>query len=205
LAAASLTVSAAIGTTAGVIGVAHADDTQPTSIELLNECNKSTDSCVFHPNGNPTVFAGDVHQIGTTLFNCGPESAVKRVSWFDETGETNSVGISFIFANEQALGPLAAFKSEFEITYGHKWGTSESTGRTTNIKVEAREKGWLVRSSPMQRISGTYELHFGSRFHGHYYWYVPFEITGPAPDATNIEVVSQRSDPMTEGELRQCA
>ncbi|MGW1863658.1 hypothetical protein [Streptomyces collinus] len=46
---------------------------------------------------------------------------------------------------------------------------------------------------------GTYELIFGKRFHGHYYWYVPFEATGPA-DRPSTK--SQRSRPMTPQERK---
>jgi hypothetical protein len=199
--------SAAIAISVGATGAAWADDTPPTSMELLDECNKSTDLCVFHPNGGPELYVGDAHQVGDTLFNCGPGQATKEVTWIDATGETDSVSLSFIVATEGggADGWVGAFKTEFEITYGHKWGTTESTNRTTPVAVEAGDKGWLVRATPMQRISGTYELHFGSRFHGHYIWYVPFTVEGAAPEGGSVDVVAQHTAPMTDDEKRQCA
>jgi len=198
VAAAGLTIVVGAGQTA------HADPS-PSSIELLQMCDNGADSCVFHPDGGPSLFAGDPHQIGTTLFNCGPGAAAKSVAWTETSAESNSIGISFVNAQEGSIvGALGAFKSEFEITYGHRWGSSDATSRATDVKVAPGDKGWLVRSSPMQRISGTYELRFGTRFYGHYYWYVPFTITAAAPDATDTEVVSQREQPMTAGEKTQC-
>ncbi|HEY6796469.1 MAG TPA: hypothetical protein VI248_17470 [Kineosporiaceae bacterium] len=188
------------------VTVARAGDDTPTSLELVRLCNKGTDFCQFHPSGSPTLFAGDAHQIGSTVFNCGPGTALKSVSWTDSSSESNSIGVSFVNATEgEFAGLLGAFKTEFAVTYGHRWGSSDSTTRATDVKVAAGGKGWLVRAAPMQRISGTFELHFKSRFSGHYYWYVPFTITGPAPDATNIETVIQREGPMTSGEGAQCA
>lgn len=201
--AACVSTVAALGVGLSTASPAQAEAT-PTSIELLQKCNNGTDYCVFHPNGGPQIYAGGTHQIGTTLFNCGPGSATKRVAWSDTTGETNSIGISFINAQEGGiLGAVGAFKSEFEITYGHKWGSSNTTTRTTDVRVDAGQKAWLTRATPMQKITGTYELHFGYRFYGHYYWYVPFTIDGPAPNQP--DVVAQHSTPMTSGEKAQCS
>lgn len=195
---------AGVTTVFGVGQTARADEA-PTTAELLQQCNVRTDYCVFHPDSGPVIIAGDPHQVGTTLFNCGPGAAMKRVSWTDTSAERNSVGISFVHAEEGGLlGGLGAFKSEFEVTYGHQWGTSDSTTRATDVKVAPGNKGWLVRAAPMQQITGRYELHFGRRFHGHYYWYVPFTITAAAPDATDVDVVSQREQAMTTGEKSQC-
>jgi hypothetical protein len=197
-----LAAVSAVGVFLAGAGVAQADSS-PTSLELLQKCNNGTDVCVFHPNRGPQLYSGNPHQIGTTLFNCGPGSATKSVSWSDSTGESNSVGVSFIIANEGDIaGAFAAFKSELEISYGHRWGSTDTTTRTTNVTVSAGQKGWLVRQTPMQRVTGTYELHFGYRFYGHYYWYIPFTVTGPAPGRP--DVVSQRSAAMTNGAKEQC-
>jgi hypothetical protein len=201
---AAIGVVFALGSEICLTQLAQADDT-PSSLELMDKCNHGTDSCTFHPDSGPKVFADNPHQIGNTLFNCGPGSASKSVSWTDTSGERNSFGISMVNAQEGSIaGWFGAFKTEFEITFGHRWGNSDSTTRATDIKVNAGEKGWLVRSTPMQTITGTYELHFGKEFHGHYYWYVPFTITAPAPEATSIDVVSQREEPMSPQEKTQC-
>ena len=201
-AGAALAVGSATGVSLAATGVAEAASS-PSSLELLQKCNHGTDLCAFHPSGGPQLFAGNAHQIGTTLFNCGPGSATKSVAWSDSTGESNSVGVSFIVANEGSIaGAFEAFKSELEISYGHRWGSTDTTTRTTNVMVEAGQKGWLMRQTAMQRVKGTYELHFGKRFYGHYYWYVPFTVTGPAPDQPSV--VSQQRATMTAGEKAQC-
>jgi hypothetical protein len=202
---AAIGVISALGAEISLPQFAQAYDT-PSSLELVKKCNAGTDSCTFHPDAGPKVYAGDPHQIGSTLFNCGPGPASKSVSWTDTSGESNSIGISFVHAEEGSVaGVFGAFKSEFEITYGHRWGSSESTSRATDVKVDAGHKGWLVRASPMQSITGTYELHFKKRFYGHYYWYVPFTVTGPAPEASDVDVVSQHEEPMSAQEMTQCA
>jgi hypothetical protein len=199
--AVGLTTGGALYTT----NQASADDT-PTSLELLQRCNNGADYCVFHPSGDPQLFASDVHQIGTTLYNCGPGDATKTAAWSDSTGESNSLGVSLTTSAGVGLeGVLTVFKVEREISYGHTWGTTDTTRRSTDVKVAAGQKAWLTRQAPMQRVGGTYELHFGSRFHGHYYWYVPFTMTGPAPDAHDVDVVAQHSGPMSDEEKTQCA
>ena len=201
LAAATMTVTSAIIFGLAPSGVAQAADS-PTSLELLQKCNQGTDSCVFHHTSSE-LFAGQAHQVGTTLFNCGPGDATKTVAWSDSTGESNSVGVSFIIAQEgNILGAFGAFKSEVEISYGHRWGTTQSTTRSGTVKIGAGQKAWLTRETAMQRVSGTYELHFSSRFKGHYIWYVPFSATGPAPDQK--DVIVQHEANMTAGEKEQC-
>ncbi|MYQ76040.1 hypothetical protein GTW64_02920 [Streptomyces sp. SID4923] len=57
----------------------------------------------------------------------------------------------------------------------------------TTVNVRPGEVGRVIREAQMQRVRGTYELHFPDRFYGHYYWYVPFEATGPLPDASSTK------------------
>lgn len=199
----ALALTVAAGASVYTATLASAEDA-PTTLELLEQCNNGTDVCEFHPSGDPELFTTDAHQVGKTILNCGPGTAKQSVAWKEETGESNSVGVSIITSYKF----FDVYKAELEISYGHKWGTSESTTQTTDVTVNAGEKGWLVRKTAMQRVSGTYELHFGSRYKGHYYWYVPFSITGAAPGASGGDnnVVSQMSAPMTDDEKRdaQC-
>ncbi|MET7935156.1 hypothetical protein [Streptomyces sp. NPDC005322] len=61
----------------------------------------------------------------------------------------------------------------------------------------------MTREPRTQSVKGTYELHFPDRFYGHYIWYVPFEATGPTPDAPSTK--TQHTRAMTDREkARHC-
>lgn len=72
------------------------------------------------------------------------------------------------------------------------------------MDVRPGEVGWVTREPRTRSVKGTYELHFPDRFYGHYIWYVPFEATGPKPDAPSTK--TQHTRPMTDQEKAQhCA
>jgi hypothetical protein len=76
------------------ISAAQADDEQPTTRELLEQCDNGTDKCVFHPAGAPVDSMGEPHQVGDSAFNCTKDMQRSAVGWSDTTGETNTVGVS---------------------------------------------------------------------------------------------------------------
>ncbi|MBT0566999.1 hypothetical protein [Williamsia sp. CHRR-6] len=172
--------------------------------DLIELCNEKTDSCTFHRDGAPRVFLGAEHQVGGTLFNCGPGTSTKTITWTDTVGESNSVGLSVILTTEGGIpgGWLAVFKTETEITYGHRWGSSSTVTRANSVVIGAGEKGWITRRPAMQTVSGTYEMYFGSRVDGSFVHYVPFSMTGPADDQS--EVTTARTAKMTAAELSGC-
>lgn len=54
----------------------------------------------------------------------------------------------------------------------------------------------MERRPQGEKVRGTYELHFEDRFHGHYIWYVPMEVTGPAEERESTVTPSTKE--MTE-------
>jgi hypothetical protein len=46
----------------------------------------------------------------------------------------------------------------------------------------------------MQKVHGTYEMHFPDKFYDHYIWYQDFDAAGSAGDIT------QHTGPMTDQE-----
>ena len=172
---------------------AQAEET-PTSRELLDKCDNGTDSCVFHPEGAPTDTAGESHQVGDTACNCTQDLQRSSIAWADTTGETNSLGVSL----SAEYGFSEVFKVSVQTSYGHTWESSHTETDTTNVDVRPGEVGWVTRAPQMQRVKGTYELHFPDRFYGHYIWYVPFDATGPKPDAPGTK--AQHTRAMTEQE-----
>ncbi|WNI21046.1 hypothetical protein [Streptomyces sp. ITFR-16] len=188
---------AALTTAAGVFlavpGAAQAEE-QPTIRELLDKCDNGTDSCVFHPEGDLEEFTGESHQVGDSAFNCTQDNQSSSVTWSDTTGESNSVGVSL----SVDYGFAEVFKVSIQTTYQHTWESSHTESEMTTVNVRPGEVGWVTREAQMQRVRGTYELHFPDRFYGHYYWYVPFEATGPLPDASSTK--TQHTRAMTEQE-----
>jgi hypothetical protein len=175
---------------------AQAEET-PTARQLLMKCNNGTDVCEFHPDGPPQVFMGSAHQVGDSVYNCTPDTQRSSVSWSDTTGESNSVGISLSLE----YGFSEVFKASIETSYEHTWSSSHTESQTSNIDVRPNSVGWITREAQLQRYSGTYELHFGSPYYGHYYWYVPFSATGPMPDAPSTK--TQHTRQMTDTERAQ--
>jgi hypothetical protein len=192
-----LAVLLAAMATAGSVALApaaQADEEPPTIRELLDKCDNGTDSCVFHPDGPATDSMGEAHQVGDSAYNCTSDLQRSSISWADTTGESNSVGVSL----SAEAGFADVFKVSIETSYGHTWESSHTETATTNVDVRPGEVGWVTRESQMQRVTGTYELHFPDRFRGHYIWYAPFDATGPKPDAPSTK--TQHTRPMTEQE-----
>jgi hypothetical protein len=173
--------------------IAQADE-QPTSRELLDKCDNGTDSCVFHPDGPPTDTMGEAHQVGDSAFNCTKDLQRSSVGWSDTTGESNSLGVSL----SAEYGFAEVFKMTIQTSYEHSWESSHTEQDQTNVDVKPHQVGWITREAPMQHVTGTYEMHFKDKFYGHYYWYVPFDATGPKPDAPSTK--TQHTRPMTKQE-----
>ncbi|MBK0866376.1 MAG: hypothetical protein IJH84_15140 [Saccharopolyspora sp.] len=165
---------------------------EPTARELLEKCDNGTDSCVFHPEGEPEYFQNNSEQVGSPTFNCTDRKQRMTVSWSDTTSESNSLGLSM----ETSFGEV--FKVSFKTTYGHEWKQSHTETQTTNIDVNGGDVGRVYHGPQMQKVKGTYELHFEDKFYDHYIWYVPMEVTGPADEQTST--VTQDTSPMTDEE-----
>ncbi|TJZ57533.1 hypothetical protein FCH28_06745 [Streptomyces piniterrae] len=173
---------------------AQADDT-PSSRELLEKCGAGTDFCGFHPDGPPKEVPGESHQVGTSVFNCTDVSQMMNVSWSDTDTESNSVGVSV----GVEAGFWEVFKTSLQVSYGHEWSKAHTEQQTTSISVPARQVGWVTRQPTLLETSGTFEMHFGERYHGHYYWYLPFTETAPKGDAGSV---SQHTRTMTSDEAK---
>ncbi|WP_243790108.1 hypothetical protein [Saccharopolyspora gloriosae] len=171
---------------------------EPTVRELMEKCDNGTDSCVFHPEGRPEYYTDSAHTVGDPVYNCTDGIQRSSVEWSDTTSQSNSVGLSM--TTEAGFGKV--FSIAYEQSYEHTWEESHTESQTTNVDTEPNQVGSVERAAQMQKVKGTYELHFEDRFYDHYIWYVPMEVTGPAPDPTSA--VSQHVRDMTEEEIAQC-
>jgi hypothetical protein len=50
----------------------------------------------------------------------------------------------------------------------------------------------------MQKVHGTYAMHFPDKFYDHYIWYQDFDADGPVPGSTGD--ITQHTAPMTDQE-----
>lgn len=169
-------------------------DGGPTARELLDKCDNGTDSCVFHPAGPPEEHTGAGHQVGEAAFNCTGDLQRSTVNWSDTTGESNSFGVSL----SAEYGFSEVFKVSIETSYQHTWESSHTEGQATNVDVRPGEKGWVERAPKMQKVHGTYEMHFPDKFYDHYIWYQDFDADGPVPGSTGD--ITQHTAPMTDQE-----
>ncbi|GHC91579.1 hypothetical protein GCM10007079_39030 [Nocardiopsis terrae] len=197
LAAAAVAVATAV-TTAPTPAYADHEGT-PTVRQLLELCNVSTDLCEFHPGGEPELFSAHGRVVGSEVFNCTSGRQNMAVQWADTTSQSNSVGLAL--TTEAGFGEV--FSVSYEQSFQHTWTTSHTEAQTTFVNTGPGEVGWVERRPRMQRVHGTYELHFGSRQWGHYIWYAPFTAEGPVPGSPD-EIVTQNVRPMTDAEEAAC-
>lgn len=185
------------GATALFPAAAQADEEQPTTRELLEQCNNGTDVCVFHPSGTPVDSMGEAHQVGDSAFNCTKDRQRSSVGWSDTTGESNTVGVSMT----AEYGFTDLFKVTIQASYQHSWESSHTEEQQTNVEVKPGHVGWITREAAMEEVTGTYEMHFEDKYYGHYIWYVPFTAKGPKADAPSTK--TQHTRKMTKKEKKQ--
>jgi hypothetical protein len=173
-------------------GIARADDT-PTSMELLQACGTSTDYCEFHVSGAARDYWGAGELAGQTA-NCTGADQASSITWEKSTFSTNSFGTSL----KVIAGASKAYMVGFKIAYQHEWTDTVTDRDTTKMTIPAGYMGRVTTSHEMEEVSGQYEMHFGSRFYGHYYWYLPMTVDSPK-DGSQAANTTQ-SLPMTDEE-----
>lgn len=158
---------------AGFAAPASADD-QPTTRQLLEQCDqRKTDSCVFHPEGSPVVYTG-TYKLAGSATNCTNDKMTRVIRWESSTSTTNSFGVT-INAGAQ-LGKI--FQAGVEASFQTQWSWSDTQADETQQEVSPHTAVQVMVAPMKTKIKGTYELHFGKRYYGHYYWYVNGTIDG---------------------------
>jgi hypothetical protein len=147
-------------------GISAAED-GPTVQELLDKCDSGDlDVCEFHPSGE-TIAQGEFTFAGSAE-NCAADSQTREINWSSTEGETNSLGIT--------LGVKAGLKDVYEVsietTYGHEWTWSKTAQDKLTQTVSPGKAVNLYVAADRSTVTGTYEMHFGDPYYGHYYWYV---------------------------------
>lgn len=194
--------AAALGMVAAIASPASADD-QPTRAQLIADCDSGAGKCTFNEPQLGDAYLGDFHRVSDSLYNCSTSPATQSMTWSDTVGSTDSAGVSVTVGGKIA----DIIDVSVTATYSHTWSSSHSESSSVNMTVKPGEVGWLSRAQVMQTVSGTWQTHYDDRKWGHYFWFVPDVITGPAPNGTdgqsNAVVVKSRK--MTAKEKQSCS
>ncbi|MFF0087199.1 hypothetical protein ACFYR1_47265 [Streptomyces canus] len=190
---------AALAFGASLLGApqAMAQDT-PSTGQLLGACSWA-DLCEFHPQSYWT-YAGPSHQVGSVAFNCGSQVNQHRIDWSDTTTTTHSVGVSV----SAEMKFFEVFEAGVTASYGHSWQASHTDSEGETVNIPPGSKGWVERGAPKQQATGWYEIHFSSRYYGHYVWYVNnYQSSGFNVDSPRSGTVNLKDTPMSQAERNQ--
>ncbi|MFF4546712.1 hypothetical protein [Streptomyces sp. NPDC001435] len=194
--------AAALGVVAAMAAPASADD-QPTRAQLIADCDSGVGKCTFNEPQLGEAYLGDFHRVSDSLYNCSTSAATQSMTWSDTVGSTDSAGVSVTVGGKIA----DIIDVSVTATYSHTWSSSHSETSSINMTVKPGEVGWISRAQVMQTVSGTWQTHYDDRKWGHYFWFVPDVITGPAPNGTDGEsnAVVVKSRKMTAKEKQSCS
>ncbi|MFD8542853.1 hypothetical protein [Streptomyces sp. NPDC059649] len=178
-----------------------ADD--PTREQLMADCASGAGKCSFNEPVLGKAYLGDFHQVSDSLFNCSTSDATQSMGWSDTVGSTDSAGVS-VTAGGNIAGLIDL---SVTATYSHTWSSSHTENSSLTMTVKPGEVGWISRAQVMQTVSGTWQTHYDSPKWGHYYWFVPDTVTGPAANGTDGQsnAVTVKTRKMTAAEKASCA
>ncbi|QGV79512.1 hypothetical protein [Streptomyces ficellus] len=197
----AVTMVACGATVAGALPASAAD--QPTKPELMADCASGLGKCSFNEPKLGEAYLGAFHQVSDSLFNCSSSDATQSMTWTDTVGSTDSLGGS-VTAGGNIAGIIDL---SVTATYSHTWTSTHAESSSLNMTVKPGEVGWISRAQVMQKVSGTWQTHYDSPKWGHYYWFFPDTITGPAKNGTDgrSNAVVVKSRPMTAAEKKSCS
>jgi hypothetical protein len=172
----AIAAAAVMGTGIALVapGTASANhEGQPTTRELMDLCNRGrTDSCDFKPSGIST-FNGH-RQLAGSSTNCTNFNQVRVIRYEASQGTSHSFGVDFSAGSK--IGK--SFEWSVKTSYNREWTWNDTTVDEIRQDVGPRSRVLIYAAKVRSRVSGTYELRFGSRYKGHYYWYVNGQVEG---------------------------
>jgi len=180
-----------------------AAEEQPTRDQLIADCSSGEGKCSFNEPTLGKAYLGDFRQVSNSLYNCSTSDATQSMGWADTVGSTDSAGVSV------TVGGKIADLIDLSVTatYSHTWSSSHTENSSLNMTVKPGEVGWISRAQVMQTVTGTWQTHYDSPKWGHYYWYVPDTVTGPAANGTDGQsnAVTVKTRKMTAAEKSSCS
>ncbi|MEU3989683.1 hypothetical protein [Streptomyces platensis] len=191
-----------LGLVAAMTMPAAAED-QPSRDQLIADCSSGEGKCSFNEPTLGKAYLGDFRQVSNSLYNCSTSDATQSMGWADTVGSTDSAGVSV------TVGGKIADLIDLSVTatYSHTWSSSHTENSSLNMTVKPGEVGWISRAQVMQTVTGTWQTHYDSPKWGHYYWFVPDTVTGPAPNGTDGQsnAVTVKTRKMTAAEKSSCS
>ncbi|MGW6445226.1 hypothetical protein [Lentzea sp. NPDC055074] len=145
---------------------------QPTTQELMYRC-AGADYCQFKPYGAMEIFNGS-RQLAGSGTNCTSSLMTRVINYSATTGTKNTFGVEISGGVE--LGKI--FEASIKANYSREWSFSETKTDEVRQEIKPRKKVNIFASKQKSRVNGTWEIHFGSRYYGHYYWYVNGSVDG---------------------------
>lgn len=147
---------------------------KPSPKQLLGACeNEQTDLCIFRQEGQPVIY-NDHYRLAGSSQNCTNSKLVRTVRYELMSGTSNTWGVNMSVGTK--LGGI--FETTVQGSLQHQWMSSDTTTDETRQDVAPHSAVNIWVSKEKTRIRGTWEIHFGRRYFGHYYWYSHGTVEG---------------------------
>lgn len=173
---------------------AATDEKPPTDQELLDAC-QGADLCKYTVKST-SRYPGPEHVVGDQVINCEPEAVTREINWTDTTQATTNIDLSFT----TSAGFLNALNASFTAAAGFSFESSHSTSQSFTETLRPFSKSEVVRAAPIVATVGDWELHFPSRFHGHFIWFdKDVLVEAEDPKGTGFVIFRQRA--LTQAEI----
>ncbi|MBP2478546.1 hypothetical protein JOF53_007418 [Crossiella equi] len=170
--AAVLAAGLAMAVLPGTASATH--EGSPGGGQLLGECDRNrTDLCEFRPSGNMTLFWGQ-RQLAGSSTNCTNFNQTRVVRYEASSGTRNTFGVEL----SATVKVKQVFETSVKTSYQREWSMQETTADELRQDVGKKSRVMIYATKQQAQVNGTWELHFGKRYYGHYYWYVSGQATG---------------------------
>ncbi|MGW0820077.1 hypothetical protein [Streptomyces sp. NPDC002845] len=175
-----------------------ADEDPPTDQELLDAC-QGADVCQYNVTST-SRYPGPEHVVGDIVINCEPETVTRNITWSDTTKASANVNLSLA----GKVGFLSVLNASFTASLGVGFESSHTTSESFTETLRPFSKSEVVRAAPMMATVGDWELHFPSRFHGHFIWF-DRNVVIEAEDSNGAGFIVFRQRALTQAEIdRDC-
>jgi hypothetical protein len=179
---------------------AFADHEGARSVEqILKDCNTATDFCEFRIKDSKDGVAGEPQAVTESLSNCTQSDVTKSHKVAHTVGTTTNTGLE---VGVQA-GYETVFQASVKATLNFEWSQSSTVEDQITMTVKAGNVGAMVFRPALRQVVGDYEVHYGSRQQGHFFWFAN-NVTWTGPSETKKGNYSVVERPMTEAELATC-
>lgn len=171
----ALTSLLCVGIGVAVPGTASANhEGTPSTRELLQLCNDGrADRCDFRPSGGINVYYGPRSLAGSGT-NCTNFNQVRVIRYEASQYTSHSFGVELSAGSK--IGK--AFEWSISTSYSRKWAWTDSKADEVRQDIGPRSRVIVYVAKQRSQVRGTYEIHFGNRYKGHYYWYASGQVEG---------------------------